>query len=168
MSLLLAVYAGAFALISAAIAVTRPNAVHALLYLVVTLLALAACFFALGAAFAAVLLIMIYAGAIVVLFVFVVMTLPISPESMIRERATLRRAWPLPLILSVLVIVPFVFGEFGLATAGTPAPVSAREVGRLLFGPWALAIELASLLLLAGLIGVRHIGRSDRTPRSRS
>ena len=37
-----------------------------------------------------------------------------------------------------------------------------QEVGRLLFGPWALVIELASLLLLAGLIGVRHIGRSER------
>ncbi|ABE38572.1 NADH-quinone oxidoreductase subunit J family protein [Rhodopseudomonas pseudopalustris] len=167
MSLLLAIYAGAFALVSAAIAVTRPNAVHALLYLVVTLLALAVAFFALGAAFAAVLLIMIYAGAIVVLFVFVVMTLPISPESMTRERASLRGAWPVPLLLSVLIIAPFVFGEFGIAANTAAAPVSAQQVGRLLFGPWALAVELASLLLLAGLIGVRHIGRSDRTPRSR-
>jgi NADH-quinone oxidoreductase subunit J len=167
MSPLLAIYAGAFALVSAAISVTRPNAVHALLYLVVTLLALAVCFFALGAAFAAVLLIMIYAGAIVVLFVFVVMTLPVSPESVTRERGLLRGAWPLPLLLSVLVVAPFVFGEFGLTATGTPAPVSAQAVGRLLFGPWAIAVELASLLLLAGLIGVRHIGRNDRTPRSR-
>lgn len=167
MSLLLAIYAGAFALISGAVAVTRPNAVHALLYLVVTLLALAVCFFALGAAFAAVLLILIYAGAIVVLFVFVVMTLPISPESMTRERALLRGAWPLPLLMSALVITPFLFGEFGIAANSAAAPVSAQQVGRLLFGPWALVIELASLLLLAGLIGVRHIGRGDRTQGSR-
>ncbi|UYO43877.1 NADH-quinone oxidoreductase subunit J [Rhodopseudomonas palustris] len=168
MSSLLAIYAGAFALISAALSVTRPNAVHSLLYLVVTLLALAVCFFALGAAFAAVLLIMIYAGAIVVLFVFVVMTLPISPEAIARERALLRRAWPLPVLMSVLIVAPFVFGEIGLKATGQPAPVSAQEVGKLLFGPWALAVELASLLLLAGLIGVRHIGRSDRSPRSGS
>ncbi|NVN87984.1 MAG: NADH-quinone oxidoreductase subunit J [Rhodopseudomonas sp.] len=161
MSPLLAIYAGAFALIAASLSVTRPNAVHALLYLVVTLLALAVSFFALGAAFAAVLLIMIYAGAIVVLFVFVVMTLPTAPEAMARERAALNRAWPLPAIMSVLVIAPFLFG-LGEVAPGIAAPVSAQAVGRLLFGPWALAIELASLLLLAGLIGVRHIGRSDR------
>ena len=168
MSLLLALYAGAFALASAAVAVTRPNAVHALLYVVVTLLALAVCFFALGAAFAAVLLIMIYAGAIVVLFVFVVMTLPTSPEASARERLALRGAWPLPLAMSVLVIAPFVFGRIGLAADTVAAPVSAQDVGRLLFGPWAVAIELASLLLLAGLIGVRHIGRSDRASGKRS
>ncbi|ABD06065.1 NADH-ubiquinone/plastoquinone oxidoreductase, chain 6 [Rhodopseudomonas palustris HaA2] len=167
MSLWLAIYAGGFALVSAAIAVTRPNAVHALLYLVVMLLALAVAFFALGAAFAAVLLILIYAGAIVVLFVFVVMTLPISPESITRERAGLRGAWPLPLLLSVLILAPFLFGEFGIAGNTAAAPVSAQQVGRLLFGPWALAVELASLLLLAGLVGVRHIGRSDRSPGGR-
>jgi NADH-quinone oxidoreductase subunit J len=166
MSAALAIWAGSFALISAALSVTRPNAVHALLYLVVTLLALAVAFFALGAAFAAVLLIMVYAGAIVVLFVFVVMTLPITTESMIRERAALRRAWPLPLAMSVAVVVPFVFGEFALRATFSPAPVTARHVGQLLFGPWALVIELASLLLLAGLIGVRHIGRTDRAHRN--
>lgn len=162
MSPLLAAYAGAFALISAAIAVTRPSAVHALVYLLVMLLALAVSFFALGAAFAAVLLIMVYAGAIVVLFVFVVMTLPISPEAITRERAALKRAWPVPLILSVLVVAPFVFGAFAMPGRHPALPVSAQEVGRLLFGPWALVIELASLLLLAGLIGVRHIGRNER------
>ncbi|MCG6205098.1 NADH-quinone oxidoreductase subunit J [Rhodopseudomonas sp. HC1] len=167
MSLSLALYAGAFALVSAALAVTRPNAVHALLYLVVMLLALSVCFFALGAAFAAVLLIMIYAGAIVVLFVFVVMTLPTSPEASARERLTLRGAWPLPLLMSALVVAPFVFGQFGISANTVAAPVSAQEVGRLLFGPWAVAIELASLLLLAGLIGVRHIGRSDRASGKR-
>jgi NADH-quinone oxidoreductase subunit J len=67
-----------------------------------------------------------------------------------------------PLAMSVLVVAPFVFGQFGIAADTAAAPVSAQQVGRLLFGPWAVAIELASLLLLAGLIGVRHIGRSDR------
>jgi NADH-quinone oxidoreductase subunit J len=143
------------------LSVTRANAVHALLYLVAALLALAAAFFALGAAFAAVLLVMIYAGAIVVLFVFVVMTLPTSPEAMLRERAALKRAWTVPAAISALVAAPFLFG-LGEVAAGAPAPVLARAVGQLLFGPWALAIELASFLLLAGLIGVRHLGRRDR------
>ena len=101
-------------------------------------------------------------GGMVVLFVFVVMTLPISPEAITRERAALKRAWPVPLILSVLVVAPFVFGAFAMPGRHPALPVSAQEVGRLLFGPWALVIELASLLLLAGLIGVRHIGRNER------
>jgi NADH-quinone oxidoreductase subunit J len=141
--------------------VTRANAVHALLYLVVTLLALAVSFFALGAGFSGGLLIMVYAGAIVVLFVFVVMTLPTSVVDMAQERAALKKAWPLPAAMALLVIAPFLFG-LGDGAPGQAAPVSAKTVGVLLFGPWALAIELASFLLLAGLIGVRHLGRRDR------
>ncbi|HEY0327688.1 MAG TPA: NADH-quinone oxidoreductase subunit J [Rhodopseudomonas sp.] len=158
MSPLLAVYAGSLALIAAALAVTRTNVIHALLYLLATLLALAASFFALGAAFAAVLLIMVYAGAIVVLFVFVVMAVGTTPEAIARERQMLQRSWPMPAAISVLVAAPFLFG-IGQQPPGNAAPIAAQAVGRLLFGPWAWAVELASFLLLAGLIGVRHIGR---------
>jgi NADH-quinone oxidoreductase subunit J len=135
--------------------------VHALLYLLAALLALAAAFFALGASFAAVLQILIYAGAIVVVFVFVVMTVDASRATPARDRTGLARGWPGAAVIAILVAGPFLFG-LGGAAPGAPAPVSAQAVGRLLFGPWALAVELASLLLLAGLIGVRHLGRRDR------
>jgi NADH-quinone oxidoreductase subunit J len=155
---LLAIYAGSLALIAAALAVTRSNVMHSLLYLLAALLALAASFFALGAGFAGALLIIVYAGAIVVLFVFVAMTVGTDGAAMARERAQLERSWPVPAAMSILVAAPFLFG-IGDPIPSHATPVAARAVGQLLFGPWAWAIELASFLLLAGLIGVRHIGR---------
>jgi NADH-quinone oxidoreductase subunit J len=161
---LLAVYAGSLALIAAAVSVTRRDAVHALLYLLATLLALSAAFFALGANFAAVLQILIYAGAIVVVFVFVVMAVDASPAARSRGASGLARGWPGAASIAALVAAPFLLG-LGAIAPGAAVPVSAQAVGRLLFGPWALAVELASFLLLAGLIGVRHLGRRDRQER---
>ena len=67
--------AGAVALVATILAVTRSNAAHALIYLIVSLLAVAVMFFLMGAPFAAALEIVIYAGAIMVLFLFVIMLL---------------------------------------------------------------------------------------------
>lgn len=76
--------AAAVALVSSAMAITRANAVHALLYLIVSFFALAAIFCALGAPFVAALELIIYARAIMVLFVFVVMMM----------NAGARQGWP--------------------------------------------------------------------------
>ena len=70
---------GAVALAATLMVVTRTNAVHAALYLLVSLLAVALVFFSLGAPFVAALEIVVYAGAIMVLFVFVIMMLNIGP-----------------------------------------------------------------------------------------
>ena len=67
--------AAAIAIVSTVLMITRLNAVHALLYLVVSLLAVATVFFILGAPFVAALEVIIYAGAIMVLFIFVMMML---------------------------------------------------------------------------------------------
>jgi NADH-quinone oxidoreductase subunit J len=158
MSVPFAVLAAALALVAAGMAVTRPNAVHALLLLVATLLALSAASFALGATFAAILLILIYVGTIVVVFVFVVITLDTSPETLAAERAAFARAWKLPAAITVLVAALFVAG-FGEALPGAPEPVAPQAVGLLLFGPWVLAVQLAGFLLLCALVGVRHLAR---------
>ena len=73
--------AGAVAIVSTALMITRLNAVHALLYLIVSLLAVAVVFYTLGAPFIAALEVIIYAGAIMVLFVFVVMMLNLGEEA---------------------------------------------------------------------------------------
>ncbi|KAB7643734.1 NADH-quinone oxidoreductase subunit J [Polymorphobacter fuscus] len=153
-------WAGATALLAALMTVTRTTIVHALMYLVAMLLALAAMFFALGASFAGALQILVYAGAIVAVFVFVVMTVEAGPAIAAQERARLRGAWRGPALLVALLLVPLLAG----LVPGTAAalPVSAKAVGALLFGPWALAVELASFLLLAALLGARHLAR--RTP----
>ena len=78
MELILFYIAATVALFSTVFALTRSNAAHALIYLIVSLLAVAVIFFLLGAPFAAALEVIVYAGAIMVLFIFVVMLLNID------------------------------------------------------------------------------------------
>lgn len=145
-------------------AVTRANAIHALLYLVVSLLAVALIFFVLGAPFAAALEVIIYAGAIVVLFVFVVMMLNLGQGAVAQERHWLSAGtWIGPALLSAVLLGELIYllasGASG-AIAGTVV-VGPRQVGIALLGPYLLAVEAASMLLLSGLIGAYHLGRAQ-------
>jgi NADH-quinone oxidoreductase subunit J len=154
-----ALWPGAVALIAALMVVTRSSIVHALMYLVAMLLALAAVFFALGAGFAGALQILIYAGAIVAVFVFVVMTVDSTAATHDLERARLRRGWRAPALLAALVLLPLV-RKVG-STVINAAPVPVKAIGALLFGPWAIAVELASFLLLGALLTARHLARRE-------
>jgi NADH-quinone oxidoreductase subunit J len=154
----------AVALVATLLVITRANAVHALLYLIVSLLAVAVIFFVLGAPFVAALEVIIYAGAIMVLFVFVIMMLNLGPEAARQEREWLRpAAWVGPAILSAVLL-----GELAYVLSGAAGPVAGgvgvgpTEVGLALFGPYVVGVELASMLLLAGLVGAYHLGRRDR------
>ena len=92
--------AAVVAVISTLMVITGRNAVHALLYLIVSLLSVALIFFILGAPFVAALEVIIYAGAIMVLFVFVIMMLNLGPESTETERQWLTPGiWVGPAIL---------------------------------------------------------------------
>ena len=82
-------FASGIAVVSTLRVVTNTNPVHALLYLIISLIAVAMTFFALGAPFAGVLEVIAYAGAIMVLFVFVVMMLNLGPASVEQERTWL-------------------------------------------------------------------------------
>lgn len=146
--------------------VTTANAVHGLLYLIVSLLAVAMIFFALGAPFAGALEVIVYAGAILVLFVFVVMMLNLGPEMSRQERHWLRPAqWLGPGMLSALllaVLLWFLFGAgAGVSDMAGQATVGPKQVGIALFGPYLLVVELASLLLLAALVAAYHLGRRE-------
>lgn len=157
--------AAVIALASTVLALTRSNAAHALIYLIISLLAVAVVFFLLGAPFAAALEIVIYAGAIMVLFVFVIMMLNLGEVGDRRERAWLEPGvWIVPAILAAALMIEMV-AVLSMAEGATSGQmVSAKEVGLTLFGPYVLAVEIASMLLLAGLVGAYHVGRrlSDR------
>jgi NADH-quinone oxidoreductase subunit J len=153
--------AAAVALISTMMVITRLNAIHALLYLIVSLLAVAVIFFTLGAVFAAALEVIIYAGAIMVLFVFVVMLLNLGPSATAQESQWLSlRAWIGPAILALVLVGELAFiiarGSLRVPAAGAVEP---KQVGVALYGPYLLGVELASLLLLAGMVGAYHLGR---------
>ena len=150
----------AIALAATVAALTRTNAAHALIYLILSMLALAVLFFLLGAPFAAALEVLVYAGAIMVLFMFVVMMLNLGPAGVEQERTWLRpRSWVVPGIMAALLLLQLVLAlrHGGGLTAGEEVP--PRAVGLTLFGPYVLAVELASMLLLAGLVGAYHLGR---------
>ena len=151
--------AGAVAVISTVVMLTRLNLVHALLYLIVSLLGVAVVFFVLGAPFAAALEAIVYAGAIMVLFVFVVMMLNIGKHAAVTEKQWLTPGiWTGPVILaSVLIIEVAYLARGGSAGLGTDA-LGPKEVGIALFGPYMIGVELASMLLLAGLVGAYHLG----------
>ena len=151
--------AGAVAVISTLLMLTRLNVVHALLYLIVSLLAVAVVFYVLGAPFVAALEVIIYAGAIMVLFVFVVMMLNLGEHGAEMEKQWLMPGiWTGPVLLaSILIIEVLYLVRGGTAGLGTGA-VEPKEVGIALFGPYLIGVELASMLLLAGLVGAYHLG----------
>ncbi len=158
-------YISAFvAAISTLMVITRTNAVHALLYLIVSLLAVALIFFSLGAPFVAALEVIIYAGAIMVLFVFVIMMLNLGAQSAKQESQLMNPGiWIGPSFLALILAVELVY-LFTVDRARLSATelIGPRQVGSALFGPYVLGVELASMLLLAGLIGAYHLGRPHK------
>ncbi len=154
-------------ILSTALAVTRKNMVHAVLFLVISFLASALLFFLLGAPLPGILEVVIYAGAIMVLFLFVVM--------MIRIRAPEGSGFLFWHYLGAgglsAVYVAACLLLIRHAGPGTGAPMAAAvaapaDFGQYLFERHWLGIEIVSLLLLVALIGVFHLGLSRAGQRS--
>lgn len=154
----------AIAVLATLLVVTGRHAVHALLYLVVSLFAVAVLFYLMGAPFAAALEIIIYAGAIMVLFVFVIMMLNLGEADSEQEQRWLApTTWIGPALLSAILLSQWLWmlrqgGEGDI----TGEIVGARELGIALFSQYLLAVEMAGLLLLAALVGAFHLGRKRR------
>ncbi len=161
--------ASAVAVFSTLMVITRLNPVHALLYLVNSLFASAVVFFTLGAPFMAALEIIIYAGAIMVLFVFVVMMLNLGKEAIDQERIWSRpQTWIGPGILSLVLLVEILYFIFSLPSGAWEAKeVGPKLVGLSLFGPYMLGVELSAMLLMAGIVGAYHLGRHEKVIRHR-
>jgi NADH-quinone oxidoreductase subunit J len=149
------------AILSTGLAITRRDAVHALLYLIVSLLAVAVIFLLLGAPFVAALEVIIYAGAIMVLFIFVVMMLDKGWRTEQKQTlASSMRGWIGPAFLSAILLGEFLYLFAGSVPQGTPGgEVGPKEVGIRLLSTYVIGVELASMLLLPGLIGAYHLGR---------
>ena len=165
----MSIYAVMFYLLAAvivaatALAITRRNLMHAIVYLVLSFIGTALLFYLLGAPFLAVLEVVIYAGAIMVLFLFIVMMLEIKPDE--RPLGHWLRQWLPALLLSgVCLIVMTVF----LLLAGSPGPLplvtaSPLAFGRFLFQKYWLGVEIASFLLFVALVGALYLGRGNGT-----
>ena len=166
----------AVAIISALLTVSAHNVVHALLYLVTMMLAIALIFFLLGSPFAAALQIIVYAGAVMVLFVFVTMMLHQGERSLAAERQLFNpKVAKGPLILSALLVIELILislGSVGLhqeiLTSLLPVNQTVKQLAIQLFGSYRVLVVLAAIMLLAALVSAIHITKQGNKPHSTS
>lgn len=146
---------------SAAGLLLRRNPIHGALFLVVNLAGVAGLYLTLGAEFLAAVQIIIYAGAIAVLFVFAIMVLIPGKEETGPDPLRAKRWMAVPLVVILLILVSFVFRSTVLRGSGRglPVPGSAQALGQLLFTDYLFPFEVTSLLLLVAIVGVMALAK---------
>ncbi len=149
----------AVAVVTTALAVTRRRPVHAVLYLVVAFLASAALFYLLGAPLLAAFMVIIYAGAIMVLILFAIMLFQQSP----RELGTFLQWGPATLlgVVFIAIAAAIVFKDPGSTVVLRGAVATPGEFGRFLFERYWLAIEIVSVLFIVALVALIQLGKSN-------
>lgn len=153
---------GGIILAATLLAITSRNVMHAIVYLIVSFFGMAPVFYLLGAPLLALLEIIIYAGAIMVLFIFIVMMLRIevTPAS---ARAWLRQWGPAVGLsgLSAAIMVFLLWQAPGNQTVLPLAMASPQNFGRFVYQRYWFAVEIASFLLFVALVGAYYLGRRD-------
>lgn len=143
-------------LVSAVLMITRKNPVHSVMFMLLLFFHVAGVFILLNAEFLAAVQIIVYAGAILILYLFVAMLLNVEME---RQAARANRFWPWIILFGVLIA-----GEIGLLLSRGSFPGEAgqtmrlagtgvRELGQVLYTKYLVPFEIASVILLVGLIG---------------
>ncbi|HEY0740980.1 MAG TPA: NADH-quinone oxidoreductase subunit J [Chryseosolibacter sp.] len=156
--------ASAIAVLSTIMVITRYNMVHALIYLIISFLAIAIVLFVLGAPFIAALEVIIYAGAIVVLIIFVIMMLNLRDETVEQERSWLTKdIFIFPAILSAILLAEVIYIiSLGEHTMLDQPSIDSSAVGMSLYGPYVIGVELCGILLMSGIVGAYHLGRQKK------
>lgn len=156
--------ASALSIASTLMVIVGKNAVHSLLYLIVSLLSVSVIFFILGAPFIAALEVIIYAGAIMVLFVFVVMMLNMDEKGEKRGQEVLKaKNWIGPSFITAVLLCELVYLMASQKVDPmVPQEVTAGAVGQLMFSKYILVADLAAFLLAAGIIGAYQLGRKEK------
>lgn len=156
---------GLAVLVSAYRVVTAKNVVHAALFLVGALGGTAGLFLLLSAEFVAWVLVLVYIGAVIVLFLFGIM-ITRAPTGLDEGLDSDKKVWPALLSIAVFVVMAWTsieaFGSSEVITTG--APTSTEIVGESLLGRFVIPFEVVSFVLLAALIGGITIARRDLTP----
>jgi NADH-quinone oxidoreductase subunit J len=156
---------GIVIVVATALAITRRNVMHAIVFLVIGFIGTALLFFLLGAPFLAVLEVVVYAGAIMVLFLFIVMMLEIRRDD--RNLGAYLLQWLPALALSGISFIVLVMFLLLASDRSQPLPlVMAAPVafGQFLFQKYWLGVEIASFLLFVALVGALYLGRDRENP----
>jgi len=158
------------AIFAAVMVITRRNPIHSAMFLVLNFLCIAVLYLLLNAQFIAIVQVMIYAGAIMMLVIFVIMLLNVEEE----ERRHLMRLSPAQVMGVALVLILFAQLVYGVAVAVLPgdlgefSPQRIAQVGDikavagLLFTKFLFPFEVASVLLLVGIIGAVILSKKER------
>ncbi|MDP2877033.1 MAG: NADH-quinone oxidoreductase subunit J [Holophaga sp.] len=165
---------GLMALGGAAVMVAAKNAVHSVMGFLLAMLAMAGCYLCIGAEFMGVAQLLVYAGGIVVLFLFVVMLVELSKA---KEKGVFQRQTPFALVLAGAGVVGFV-GVFWKTIFGTSAQEAltlapglvtqgeklgnAQMLSRGLFAEYLLPFEILSVILLVALVGAVVLAKTER------
>ena len=152
---------------STAMAITRGRLVHAVVYLAVSFFATALLFYLLGAPFLAALEVIIYAGAVMVMFLFMIMTLNMGEEKGEEMEKSPFRPWVFALLLSALSLVLLTVLIWAGPDHGIPLrpwQASLQGFGAYIFRELWFPVEVVSLLLFVALVGVLYLGR-EKGPR---
>lgn len=142
--------------------VTRTSPVHAVIYLVHAFFDLALIFYLFGAPLVAAWEMIIYAGAVMVLFLFIIMMLELSPGG--KPLTVDRRRWIPVLLLSLVTLgctVLLIVQDPAAAAGGTAYHASPRDFGTALFDRYALAVQVVSFQLLFAAVGAYYVGRGE-------
>ena len=162
-------YLAVASVVSALLAVTRRSPVHSMLWVLALFLHVAGIFLLLGAEFLAAVQVIVYAGAILIFYLFVLMLLDLPDET---ARPPFGAHWPLAAAVGISFAALAWFAEVemltpagvGVAPAATTVATgspqgSLSKIGVELFGPFALPFEIVSLVLLAAIVGAIVLAR---------
>ncbi|MDY7034308.1 MAG: NADH-quinone oxidoreductase subunit J [Thermodesulfobacteriota bacterium] len=154
--------------ISALLVILLRNPIHCALSLVLTFFSLAGLYVLLNAQFIAAIQVIVYAGAIMVLFLFVIMLLNLDKVEKVRERHPLQKAFGI-LVASLLLVAlgsvaatGFLYGSKGVHTAAEVGAIgNTKAIAGLLFTDWVLPFEITSILLLAAIVGAIVLSKRE-------
>ena len=164
MNKLIFIYFAVVILTSAILTITRRNLVHSIMFMLLLFFHIAGVFVLLNAEFLAAVQLIVYAGAILILYLFVVMLLNVD-----RERSAVRanRFWPwmvgFGIVIAGEVVLLIARGMFPAETdqpmqlAGT----GVKELGIILYQKYLVPFEIASVILLVGLVGAVMLAKKD-------
>lgn len=155
------------AVLSALMVVFSKNPVYSVLYLIITFFCIAGHYILLNAQFLAVVHVIVYAGAIMVLFLYVIMLLNLNQETEPHKSTVLRVSATICAGLLMIVLIGSLKGTEQLMQQQTTDPSIGlvKNLGKVMFTDFLLPFEITSILLLAAMVGAIMLGKSEVVKR---
>ncbi len=162
MTLYLFYFLSFVAIFSALLVVFSKNPVYSVLYLIITFFAIAGHYILLNAQFLAVVHVIVYAGAIMVLFLYVIMLLNLNQESEPHKSMFVKIAAVASSGLLLTVLIGTLRGASQIVEKTGGGEIGlVKNLGRVLFNEFLFPFEISSILLLAAMVGVVMVGKDE-------